>query len=622
MLSFALHVVDMAPRRALVALILLLVGGMESAWGQSAPDVSVSAEARPPEVGTEGTVAFRIEVRGAPRSVIETPDPPATTNLVLQETTPTTERDVSFDQGQLTRRIVFEWRYRPMRVGTGRIQGTTLRVRGESYTTDEVRVRVVPQSQRPRRPPQARAAPGPPSGADDATRRAGLEPRDLFIRATASADTAYQNEQVTAEYRLFFRPGVRLRQSRMADAWDAPGFWREELDVASRPTPRAQEMYGRTYKAIVLKRVALFPTQTGHLEVDPLRIETEARARPRLGRRDGTVPRSHYEPVTLASEQLALAARPLPPGGPPPFDGAVGQFELAAEVRPDSGAVGEGIELVARIRGTGNIATVSPPVVEAPSEVTVYEPVVETEIDRSGDEIRGTKTFTYTLVPRSSGRHALPPVRFAYFDPVAEQYETVRAALPAVRATGEAAPRARSQTGEGLPVGDIAGPIEQPGRWVRADRRPLYARPWPYAALLVLIVLAAGAVAYRRRRTEASAPAEDEEALDAARPAFEAARHHLRNDERRPFYRAVERGVLAFLDARLDLPRAASGMTGEALDRRLAARGAARTDRECLREVLTDCSEAQFTPAAPAPAAMKETLDRAETLLQRLDATL
>jgi hypothetical protein len=528
---------------------------------------------------------------------------------------------VSFDQGRLSRRITFAWRYRPMRVGTGRIQGTTVRVRGEPYTTDEVRVRVVPQAQRPRRP-QARPAPGASPGPDEPDRRVGLEPRDLFIRATASADTAYQNEQVTAEYRLFFRPGVRLRQSRMADAWDAPGFWREELDVASRPTPRAQEMYGRTYRAIVLKRVALFPTQTGRLEVDPLRIETEARAQSRLGRRDATGPRSRYEPVTLSSEQLGVGVRPLPPGAPPSFDGAVGQFGLEAEVRPDSGAVGEGIELTVRIRGTGNIATVSPPALETPSEVAAYEPVVETEIDRSGDEIRGTKTFTYTLVPRSGGRHALPSVQFAYFDPAAEQYETLRAPLTTVRATGEAEPRARSRTGEGLPVGDIAGPIEQSDRWVRAERKPLYARPWPYAALLLPIVLAAGAVAYRRRQPEVSAPAKEERVLDVARPAFDEARRHLRNEERRPFYRAVERGVLAVLDARLDLPRAASGMTGEALDRHLADRGVSRPDRERLREVLTDCSEAQFTPAEPAPAAMEETLDRAEALLRRLDDAL
>ena len=604
---------------AALALTLLLAG---SARAQSDADVTVSAQARPAEVGTAGIVTFTIEVRGASRSEVRTPEPPATTNLVLREATPRTRREVSFDSGRLTRRLTFEWTYEPMRVGVGQIRGTTVQIRGETYTTDEVRVRIVPQAQRPSRagPPAAEPGPRARSGGQE---RGGLRPRDLFIRGTASTDAAYQNEQVTIEYRLFFRPGVRLRQSRMADAWDAPGFWREELDVASRPTPRAQQIYGRTYKAIVLKRVALFPTRAGTLAVDPLRIETEARARPRLGRRDGPVPRSRYEPVTLSSEQLTVAARPLPPSPPPAFDGAVGQFSLDTQVRPDSAAVGDAVELTARVQGTGNIAAVSPPVLEAPAAFETYEPTVETEIDRSGAAVRGTKTFTYTLVPRAGGTYTLPPLRFAYFDPSSEQYETLQSAPTAVRVTGEAEPRATSRTGDGLPIGDIAGVADRPDQWVRVDRQPLYARPWVYGALLGALVLAAGGVVYRRRGAggEEDSPRASG-ALDGARPAFEDARGHLKRGEARPFYRAVERGVLAFLEARLDLPRAASGMTGEALDRHLARQGAPRADREALHDVLRACSEAQFAPAEPAPDAMATTLEQADALLRRLDDRL
>jgi hypothetical protein len=603
---------------AALALVLLLVGG---ARAQS--DVSVSAQARPAEVGTAGVVTFTIEVRGASRSEVRTPEPPATTNLVLRETTPRTRREVSFDSGRLTRRLTFEWTYEPMRVGVGRIRAATVRVRGEAFTTDEVRVRIVPQAQRPSRAGPPAAEPGPRADADR-EERGGLRPRDLFIRGTVSADGAYQNEQVTVEYRLFFRPGVRLRQSRMADAWDAPGFWREELDVASRPTPRAQQIYGRTYKAIVLKRVALFPTRAGTLAVDPLRIETEARARPRLGRRDGTVPRSRYEPVTLSSEQLTVAARPLPPSAPPAFDGAVGQFTLDTEIRPDSAAVGDAVELTARVQGSGNIAAVAPPALEAPAAFETYEPAVETEIDRSGAAVRGRKTFTYTLVPRAGGTYTLPPLRFAYFDPSSERYETLQSAPRAVQVTGEAEPRATSRTGDGLPIGDIAGVADRPDRWVRVDRRPLYARPWVYGVLLGALVLAAGGVVYRRRgrATDEEGASRASGALDAARPALRDARRHLEAGEARPFYRAVERGVLAFLEARLDLPRAASGMTGEALDRHLARQGAARADREALHEVLRACSEAQFAPAEPAPDAMATTLEQADALLRRLDDRL
>ena len=597
--------------------LMLLLGG--AAWAQSGAAVTVSAQAQPAEVGTAGIVTFKIQVQGASVTEVQTPEPPATTNLVLQETTPRTRREVSFDSGRLTRRLTFEWTYEPMRVGVGRIRAATVRIRGEEYTTDEVRVRIVPRAQRPARGRAPAAGPGP-RAQPDGREQAGLRPRDLFIRGTVSADAAYQNEQVTVEYRLFFRPGVRLRQSRMADAWDAPGFWREELDVASRPTPRAQQIFGRTYKAIVLKRVALFPTRAGTLAVDPLRIETEAQAQPQLGRRDGPVPRSRYEPVTLSSEQLTVAARPLPPSAPPAFDGAVGEFTFDTRVRPDSVAVGDPVELTARVQGTGNIATVSPPTLEAPSAFETYEPDVETDVDRGGAAIRGTKTFTYTVVPRSGGTYTLPSLRFAYFDPAAQRYETLRSTPATVQVTGEAEPQATSRTGDGLPVGDIAGLVEQPDSWIRVDRRPLHARPWVYLALLGALVLAAGGVAYRRRGARAAeAPSQASGPLDDAETVLQEARPHLREDKTRPFYQAVERGVLAFLEARLDLPRAASGMTGEALDRHLARRGAPRADRETLHEVLRACNEAQFSPDAPSPDAMETTLDRADALLRRLD---
>ena len=585
---------------------------------QSESEVSISAQATPSEVGTAETVTLEIQVKGAPLSTIQTPEPPSTANLVLQEPTPTTRRELSFDSGELTRRVTFAWTYRPMQVGIGRIRSTTIRVRGEPYTTDEIRVRIVPQSQRPGRAPRAGADPTGPS--PDARRPATLGPRDLFIRATASADAAYQNEQVTAEYRLFFRPGVRLRQSRMADAWDAPGFWREELDVASRPSPRTTTAYGEPYETIVLKRVALFPTRAGTLRVDPLRIETEAQPHPSRG----PAPRHrHYEPVTLSSEALRVVAKSLPSGAPPAFDGAVGQFALDAALGTDSVEAGEAVELTARLEGTGNLATVSPPVVNPPPDFETYEPSVETDVDRSGERVRGTKTFTYTLVPQSNGRYTLPPVTFAYFDPETEAYETLRSEPMALHVTGDAPPRAVGQTGQGLPIGNIAGPIEGEVRWVRTERAPLYRQPWAYAALLASLLLAGGGVLYRHHaggETLAAVPESD--GLDAAQRHLRDAHRYLREGDLRTFHQTVERAVFTFLTTRLDPIEASSGARRVAIDRALARHDVPEAERRALRDLLDACDRAQFTPAEPSHDAMEATLDQAQTLLLRLDDVL
>lgn len=602
----------------LVGFALLLGGSVQA---QSGSDVSISTEARPSEVGTEEVVTYSIQVQGAPRSAIETPEPPQTTNLALESATPTVDAELSFDGGGLTRRVTIEWRYEPVQVGIGRIQPVALRVHDEEYTTDEIRVRIVPQSQRAGQTARPSRDPVSPSDSRGRSSRSTLGSRDLFIRATSSADTAYQNEQVTVEYRLFFRPGIRLRQSRMAEAWDAPGFWREELDVASRPTPRSTDLNGQTYRSIVLKRVALFPTQTGRLPVDPLRIETEARPQSQLGRRDA-IPRSRYEPVTLSSEELSIVARSLPPEAPPAFDGAVGEFSLTADVNADSVTVGEAVEVTAHIQGTGNIATVSPPLFDPPSDFEVYDPSVQMDADRSGSTIRGTKTFRYTLVPRSNGRYTLPPVTFSYFSPETRTYELLQSGPTTLEVTGDVPPRPTSRTGDGLPVGDIAGPMEEDVQWVRTDRSPLYAQPWAYAAMLVPAVLAGGALAYHQFQWGRAESTSEPNALDAAQPHLQVAHQRLRDGDEQGFYEAVERSVLTFFDARIEDFRPASGRMRETLDQHLSEHDIPDHDRAALRELLDRCDEAQFSPAEPSYDTMEATLNHAQTLLRRLDDTL
>jgi hypothetical protein len=316
-------------------------------------------------------------------------------------------------------------------------------------------------------------------------------------------------------------------------------------------------------------------------------------------------------------------ARALPPNAPPAFDGAVGQFALRTRTDADSVAVGEGVTLTVRLRGTGNLSTVSPPAVDAPSDFAVYEPSVRTDLDRSGDAVRGTKTFTYTLVPRSNGRFTLPPVRFAYFDPAAGRYRTRRSEPTALQVTGDVPPDAVAQTGQGLPVGEIAGPLDTHGHWVRPTPPPLYRQPWAYGALLVPIVLAAGGLAYRRYAGAPAAPLETPpEGLDVAQQHLQEAHRHLRAGDVDAFYQTVERAVFTFLATRLGLSQTPAGLTRDALARHLARHDVPAPEQDALYDLLDACDEAQFTPAEPSHNTMEAALDQAQALLLRLDDAL
>jgi hypothetical protein len=600
-----------------VAVFLALSVALAGRGSAQDPSVRVTATADPMTATVGERVVFTVRVEGASATVVQTPDRPRTVNLEPQRRRPMRQHTRTMKDGRLRREIAFSWPFRPKEAGSAQLRPVTVVVRGEEYTTEEIRLRVVSQPQRPSSP-RLTYPDGAPSGPS-------LDERDLFVRATATANRAYQNEQVVAEYRLYYRPGVRLRHSRLADSWDAPGFWREELNVASRPTPQTERVDGRKYETIVLKRVALFPTRPGTLRVDPLRIETEAQGTMRL-RRDGPALRGRFTPVQLASQRLSVRVRPLPAKAPASFDGAVGRFSMTARVDTHSVAVGDPVVLTVQVRGTGNLTTLSPPQIDVPSAVERYEPTVTTDVERNGRRVRGARTFTYTLVPRAGGRHALSPIVFSYFDPERGRYETLRAEVPALQVTGEAPPQSRQlsgRTGEGLPVGDVTGLMEaDAARWVRTDRPPLYRQPWAYLALLIPLALAAGGVVYRRRgRAGGSTSSRASDAsLNTAGIQLQDARRRLRDGPESASYDAVERTLRGVLAGRLDLD--GTDGTRTTLDRRLARREVPEDLRDALFDLLDRCDEAQYAPGSATDGPADAMLDEVQSVLRRLDEHL
>ncbi len=587
----------------------------------------VTASVRETTVGAEERVVYTIEVQGSRLSEIETPQAPEAEGLTLVQRFPSTSRNISIVNGNMQQSVGFQWTYQPTGEGTARIGPARVTVAGEVYTTEAITLTVVPQAQRPARArrrdpfaglldPFAGRDPEPPKEETPA-------PEDLFIRVVPAKRTAYQNEQLTVEYQLFFRDGIQLRQSRLTDSWDAEGFWREELDVDTRPIPRDVVEGGLRYHTIVLKRAAVFPTHAGELRIDPLRIETEAilPQRTRDPFESFFLRSRRYRPIDVASAPLTIRVKPLPPNPPPDFRGAVGQFRMVTRVDRTSLEAGESLQLKVVLSGDGNFATLEAPSFTAPNVFEQYEPEVASSIDRSGLRIRGTKTFTYVLVPRSHGTYELPPVTFSYFDPQAKRYRTLTSEPRVIHVTGaaETTPPVGA-TAAGLPVDDIAGPLIDGASWTRTDRRPLHRNPWTYV-LLLLPALALGALALYQRHTRRLATdvsyARNRRAHPMARKHLREAETLLRKKEPRAFYAELERAVLGFIGNRLNI--AETGLTRPQLDERLARAGIPDDLRQDLRQLLEECDRIRFAPILPDRAAMEAARDRAGRLIAAFD---
>jgi len=567
---------------------LLLAFALALAAAAHAQPVSVQAFADKTTVGDGETLRFTVEVSG-PFRTLDRVEPPEVRNLLPVRPAPLQERHSATRGGRTIQTVTLLWDFAPEGSGSAEIGPVAVTVDGRRYTTDPVRIRVVPQRQRPT--PAAGAQPDAPAGNGP----------DLFLRAEPDRRAAYVGQQVVVEYVLYFAAYVHPRNARLFGAWDAAGFWREDLEIPGAPTTRPVMVDGRPYEAVTIKRSAFFPTRAGDLTIDSLVVELEALQSQRAGGVYGPLFNpfaSRYARRRLASPSVAVTVRPLPDGAPAAFSGAVGDYTMRVEVDRTEVAAGDAVRVSAIVRGDGNLSTIDGPPWAVSVPLETFPPEVTTRAFRTERRLRGERRFTYAVVPGRPGAHTLPGIAWAYFDPEAGAYRTLTSEPVAIRAVGPAADaeEAARATPEGLVL------HAEPGRWrrVRAER-PLHTRPavWAGFALPLLALLAFAGAHLRRQRLAGTPGARSRRALARARATLASGR-----GDRTAALAALDRAVRDFLDERLDLP--ARSLPLADLPAALTARGVSEATAHGLHTLLADADAGQFAPAARVPAPSPE----------------
>ncbi len=576
-----------------------------------AQSVTVRAFVDADRIGRQEYVDYSIEIAGERFGQVTMPDAPGTLGLALVSPAPSTQRSTTIANGLMQQTLRFTWRYRPLREGTARIDGATVQIGKELRSTDPITIRVEGQAQKRTRP-SARDPWGDP--VDDAPTT--IEPSDLFIQVTPSKTSAYQNEGVMVVYKLFFRPGFQFRQLRLADSWDAVGFWREEIDVDSHPVPQTVVYNGERYQTIELKRVALFATRSGALTVDGLAVEADVIV-PQRSRDPFSMfgRRGQLETTRITSPPLNLRITPLPDGAPGSFTGAVGRYRLATSYDQTALEVGEATRLKVSISGTGNLSTLEPPRLDAPGAIEVFDPTTTLDISRTAAGVSGSRSFEYALVPRANGTFPLPAVAFSYFDPSTRAYQTLTGDGTTLVVTGEVAPGT-----DLLPTDALAGLMPEADGWVLLHERPLHRRAWPYALLALPLLALIGLTAARRHRDHLAANvglARSRSAHPLARKHLKEASLYLENGDARGYYDALEKALLGFVGARLNL--AERGLTRAALDAHLREAGVAPDAIDGLRGLLERCDQVRFAPVVPPLAQQQADREAAAALIVDLD---
>lgn len=131
------------------------------------------------------------------------------------------------------------------------------------------------------------------------------------------------------------------------------------------------------------------------------------------------------ETLAIPSNRPRLAVLDLPAAGRPAgFNGWIGEFQIQAEGKPTSVAVGEPITLSLRVRGPGMLATAQlPPLDQQPALAQDFK--IPREM-ATGENRGGARYFTQTLRAKHDGVTQIPPIELNYFSPNARAYRTAR----------------------------------------------------------------------------------------------------------------------------------------------------------------------------------------------------
>lgn len=577
-----------------------------------ARQISVRASVTPQPIGLNSQFVLKVEVSGTQQLDAAPPAPDLDFADYLGSGTNTAMRMVN---GRTTVSVAVQYRFRATREGTFTIPPIPVTSGGTTLRTEPISVTV-----------------NRGTGTTTATRPDGSVveiPRDaLLVAATPDKRQVYVNEPLTVEYRIFTQ--VPVEGYNVTATPSTAGFWVEELETPSPPQVENVTRQGKEYASAVIFRRALFPTGAGRKSIAPLSVEAQVRMDRRSRDPFDVFGRGLFAervPVVVSTDSIHVEVLALPAEGrPDEFTGFVGDLNVAASVDTAHTGTNRAITYTLRLSGTGNIRTLPEPSIDFPDAFEVYPPETAENVDRSGSRVRGSKTYEYVLIPRVSGTHTIPAVRYGYFDAAAGQYAVAMADPVRIAVTGESAEGPSIATGGRGAVTTLRRDIRfirvAMPNFERRDGTLFHSAGFWLVALVPLSVLGV-AVGFRRHQDRLAgdiAFARGRRANKVARRRLASARSLLNPTQAKPFHAEVARALRGFLGDKLNLPEA--GIVQDVVRTQLEARGAAADVLDEYFSCIELCDRYRFAPAEVTVEQMAALLTRAEQAMTAMERGL
>ncbi|MEE0907316.1 MAG: BatD family protein [Muribaculaceae bacterium] len=484
--------------------------------------------------------------------------------------------------------------YRADQAGKYTVGSATVSVGGKQYSTKPFTIEILP--------PDRSAQQGNNRGSqsvqiDNAnTQTAGkqVSSKDLFVRIILSKSNVYEQEAVVCTIKLYTKYQISQFIANIQPSYN--GFLIEELPVSPNLN-EIEHVNGENYMVAELKKCILFPQQSGKLTITSGTYDVTVVQYEQFRTPFGIMRQPVEKQLQVKSNTSSVNILPLPEPKPASFNGAVGNFTVSTEIKPQVLKTFEAATYSYIIRGSGNIKYLKSPTIGFPSQFDVYDPQNNINAKPSGSTVSGTVTIDYTFIPQFVGKYEIPGTEFTYFNPATRKYETLTTQkydLTVAKGSGSA-----SQAPKGgieqknrdilhIKTGDLhlkqehSYAVEGFGYWL-----------WYIIPLLLL----AAVLFYYRKALKARSDMQlmrTKRANKVAQKRLRAAKQWMRAGDKNKFYAEVLTALWGYLSDKIQIP--VSELNKENISAELTNYGATDEVIAAVIEVLNNCEFAQYAP--------------------------
>ncbi|MYA76804.1 MAG: protein BatD [Gemmatimonadetes bacterium] len=630
-------------------LIVLLLFGARAVPGQ---EVSVTAEVSRTRMTIDETLILTVSVSGSELGDVPKPVLPDMQPFIVIGSTSSSSSSFNLVNGKLSssRSVRFIYQLKPRRTGTFVIDAAGVTLDGVAHETTPITIEVTPGASGSSQPGASRAAPtgGSPSSAagqsstagqssatgssQDAAATPDLE-NTVYIRTNLDKRRAYLGEQVTVTYTLYTRLGLSNARYDVVPTYT--GFWMEELFSAHHLDFKEEIIGGRRYAVATLRTIALFPTVTGELTLEPLSMICDVQAeRSRRSLFDSFLSDpfdtffSNTRQIRVVSGEQTVRVLPLPgEGRPDGFRNAVGDFSLKAMVDQATTEVNQPVTLTIELTGEGNLKTVEDPELPPLGDFKEYQSGNRAEYASGRLRISGTKTWDHVLIPTVPGDHTIASLAFPFFDPDTDAYRvttTEPITISVLPASGTQAAVV------GMPRRSVVRQIREDIHYIKPETvylgdqgEVLFRSTWylllhglPVVAILATVLYRSHA--HRLRRDAGFA--RRRRARNTAIGLLRRSREQLEQSALDQAFTGISNALYGYVADRCNLPTA--GLTSPRVVELLRERGVDEDTAALVRDCLDACDLARFAPTAHTAEHAGDLHDKARKGIESIESQL